>query len=399
MDELLRGAAERLLRPPPESAPAGAPVAEPAAVTEPAAVPVPPAVTGLPDKPVPDEELLDLLSGLSAPPDPAVPATVAARWLVPPEHPVPDAVTRPVVPWLVDLLGLPTGTAGGLVADAATATATALAAARYRILAEVGWDVDSQGLSAAPPITVVVGDEAHPRLHDALRLLGLGQDRVIRIRTDGQGRIRPTLIPPLHRPALVCTQVGETAGGAIDPVAAVCAEVHDADAWVHVDGTFGLWAAASPMTRDLLVGVPYADSWATVAPDGSGPDGSGLVAARDGAALRVALELARPARPVEVWAALLALGRAGVAERVEVTCGQARRLAGELVAAGYPVLNEVVLDRVVVGGNTTGTVGRLRGVVDVSGTVWQRRPAICIRVGTRPVVDAVIHALTRSSTR
>src|SRR5207244_11467772 len=134
--------------------------------------------------------------------------------------------------------------------------------------------------------------------------------RVIRIRTDGQGRIRPTLIPPLHRPALVCTQVGETAGGAIDPVAAVCAEVHDADAWVHVDGTFGLWAAASPMTRDLLVGVPYADSWATAMPDV--PDDGGLVFARDAGALRVALELTRPARGVETWAALLALGRCGV---------------------------------------------------------------------------------------
>ena len=271
---------------------------------------------------------------------------------------------------LVDLLGLPCGTAGGIVADPVTATVVGLAAARYRVLADVGWDVDARGLVAAPPVTVVVGDDAHAGLFRALRLLGLGRERVVRIRTDGQGRMRPTLIPPLHPPAIVCTQVGEAASGAVDPVAAVCAEVHDADAWVHVDGSFGLWAAASPLTRDLLTGVAYADSWATAA-----PDDSGLVFARDAGALQVALELTRPAPGVY-------LDRAGVVALVEDACGQARRLAAGLAKAGFPVLNEVVLDRVVVG-------------VDDGGTRWRGRPAMFLRAGHGLDVDAVIRALMR----
>ncbi len=332
----------------------------------------------LPDKPLLDGDALDLVTR----PGPAV----------------PDAVTRSALRWLVDLLALPPGTAGAVVRDAGTATLAALAAARHRVLTEVGWDVEGQGLSAAPPVTVVVGDDAHPKLRTALRLLGLGQDRVVRVRTDGQGRMRPTLIPPLHPPAIVCAQVGEAASGAVDPVAAICAEVHDADAWVHVDGTFGLWAAASPLTRDLLIGVSYADSWAAAALEV--PYDSGLVFARDADALWVALELARPARGVEVWAALLALGRIGVADLVEGACGQARRLARELTAAGYPVLNEVVLDRVVVGFGSAeraaDAVARVRAVgVSVGGTRWHGRPAMCLRVGIRRCTDEQLATIVR----
>jgi glutamate/tyrosine decarboxylase-like PLP-dependent enzyme len=263
------------------------------------------------------------------------------------------------------------------------------------VLAEVGWNVETDGLSGAPPVTVVVGEETHPDLLDALRLLGLG--RVARVRVDGQGRIRPTLIPPLHRPTLVCVQLGGAASGALDPVAAVCAEVHDQDAWVHVDGASGLWAAASPVTRDLVSGTEYADSWATDARLGLGvPYGGGLAFARDAEAIGAARELSSPATGVEVLAALLALGRDGVAELVERSGRLARRFARELSAAGYAVLNEVVLNQVLVGfgARTAEVIARVRaaGVHFCGGTVWHGHPAVHISVG----VGATDEDVTRS---
>jgi glutamate/tyrosine decarboxylase-like PLP-dependent enzyme len=289
-----------------------------------------------------------------------------------------DRTTEFVVGWLADLLGLPSGTAGAVLPDGPGATVTALAAARYRVLAEVGWDVATDGLAGAPPVTVIVGEEAHPGVLDALRLLGLG--RVTRVRVDGQGRIRPTLIPPFRPPTVVCVQLGGAASGALDPVAAVCAEVHDHDAWVHVEGGFGLWAGASPWLRELLPGVAYADSWTTDAgPTLDVPYGGGLAFARDGDALRAVLT--RPASGVDVLAALLTLGRDGVAELVERPCRLARRLATAL-----PVLNEVVLNQVLAGfgDRTAEVVARARSVggCHCGGTVWLGRPALHITVGT-----------------
>jgi len=292
----------------------------------------------------------------------------------------------PDLRWLIDLLGLPAGTGAGVVRDGLGATVAALAAARFRVLADLGWDVAAAGLFGAPPVTVVVGEQYHPDLPDALRLLGLGASRVYQVRVDGQGRMRPTLIPPLHPPTIVCTQLGTTATGVPDPVAAVCAEVHDADAWVHVDGGFGLWGAASPEIRDRISGVWYADSWTldTRAVVDVTAD-AGLVFARDAEALRVGL--VRPGAAAAVRAALAGLGRDGLAELIERACRYARRLAAELGAAGYRVLNEVVLNRVLV---AVGDAGRTAEVVDrvraaggswCARTVWQGRPALRVTVG------------------
>ncbi len=287
---------------------------------------------------------------------------------------------------LADLLGFPAGTAGGVVRDGPSATVAALAAARFRVLADVGWDVPAAGLFGAPPVTVVVGERHHPDLPDALRLLGLGASRVYRVRVDGQGRMRPTLIPPLRPPAIVCTQLGTVASGAPDPVAAVCAEVHDADAWVHVDGGFGLWGAASPVIRNRIIGVWYADSWTLDGAAALGvPEDGGLVFARDAEALRAGL--VRPGAGAEVCTALAALGGDGVAEIVERACRYARRFAAELDAAGYRVLNEVVLNRVLAAtGDAEGTgevVDRVRAAGGrwCAATVWQGRPALCVTVG------------------
>jgi glutamate/tyrosine decarboxylase-like PLP-dependent enzyme len=342
--------------------------------------------------------VLALLDGaVPAAGTPPLPAALAAHWLVSARDPDPSGPAADLaVRWLVELLGLPDGTAGTVLADGPTATVTALAAARHRVLAEVGWDAATDGLTGAPPVTVMVGEEAHPELLDALRLLGLG--RLVRVRVDGQGRIRPTLIPPFHGPTLVCVQLGGAPSGAPDPVAAVCAEVHDNDAWVHVDGASGLWAAASPLTRDLVSGAGYADSWATDARLGLGvPYGGGLAFARDADALRAVRVPSRPATGVEIVAALLALGRDGVAELVERSRGLARRVARELSTAGYPVLNDVVLNQVLVGfgARTAEVIARVpaAGGCRCDGTVWHGRPALHISVGHGATDDDVTACL------
>jgi glutamate/tyrosine decarboxylase-like PLP-dependent enzyme len=352
------------------------------------------------------------------------PAALAANWLAgawdqnaayTALSPATAAIEDTALRWLVELLGLPAGTAGGFVTGATMANLTGLAAARHTVLAEAGWDVEADGLFGAPPVTVVVGEEAHPSLLKALGLLGFGRDRVTRVRVDGQGRLRPALIPPLAGPAIVCAQAGNVNTGAVDPLAAICAQAHTDNAWVHVDGAFGMWAAASPALRDRVDGIGYADSWATDAHKWLNvPYDSGLAFVRDPAALRAAMgvtaaylptegasrnpsdytpELSRRARGVEVWAALACLGRTGLADLVERTCGYARRFARELSAAGHAVLNDVVLNQVLVSfgdaERTARVVSRIQsdGVCWCGGTVWQGRPAMRISVSNWATTD------------
>lgn len=141
--------------------------------------------------------------------------------------------------WLLDALKLPAGSGGSFVTGATMANFTALAAARHTVLARAGWDVEADGLFGAPPITVVVGDEAHPSLIKALGMLGLGRSRVLRVPVDGQGRILVTRMPLLSGPAIVCMQAGNVNTGAFDPAPEICARAHSSGAWVHVDGAFG----------------------------------------------------------------------------------------------------------------------------------------------------------------
>ena len=185
----------------------------------------------------------------------SLPVTVAATWLaaawdqtaglvaVSPIGAALEAVARR---WLLELLGLPAAADVGFVTGATMANFTALAAARHELLRREGWDVEADGLFGAPPITVVVGEEAHPSLLKALALLGLGRRRVVTVPVDGQGRMRADALPGLSGPAIVCVQAGNVNTGAFDPLSAVIAHAHEHGAWVHVDGAFGLWAAASP---------------------------------------------------------------------------------------------------------------------------------------------------------
>jgi glutamate/tyrosine decarboxylase-like PLP-dependent enzyme len=355
----------------------------------------------------------------------SLPAALAANWLAAAwdqnaglhvSTPGVSQLERVSLGWLVELLGLPAGTVGGFVTGATMANFTALAAARQAVLERAGWAVEADGLFGAPPITVLVGEEAHPTLLKSLGLLGLGRARVRRVAVDGQGRMRADALPPISGPTILCLQAGNVNTGAFDPLDALCPPARAAGAWIHVDGAFGLWAAASLALRHHVRGLELADSWATDAHKWLNvPYDSGLAFVRDARALPAAMaisaeylpknaaeripsdytpELSRRARGVEVWAALLALGRAGVAELVERNCRQARRFAAGLSAAGFQVLNDVVLNQVLVSfgapEHTLRTIARLQedGTCWAGSTVWQGHTAMRISVCGWNTTDA-----------
>jgi glutamate/tyrosine decarboxylase-like PLP-dependent enzyme len=311
--------------------------------------------------------------------------------------------------WLLDVLGLPATAEVGFVSGATMANFTGLAAARHALLHSQGWEVEAQGLFGAPPITVVVGQEAHASLLKALSLLGLGRERVARVPVDGQGRMVPDKLPPIAGPTIVCIQAGNVNTGAFDPAAEICAAAKAGGAWVHVDGAFGLWAAAAPGRAHLVSGVGLADSWATDAHKWLNvPYDSGLVFVREPQHLVAAMsgsaayliegeqrdafnyvpEMSRRARGIEVWAALRSLGRAGLADLIERTCQFASRLAAGLENAGYDVLNEVELNQVLVSfGSPEITRQVIAGVQSdgtcwCGGTVWQDHVAMRISVSS-----------------
>src|SRR5947209_2071912 len=178
-----------------------------------------------------------------------------------PVAPPPEAVAA--LEWVRQMLGLPEGCGGAVVTGATMANFCGLAAARHAILERAGWDVENDGLFGAPPITVVIGEEAHSSLIKALGMLGLGRSRVVRVPVDGQGRMRADALPHLDERTILCLQAGNVNTGAFDPAGAICPEARSAGAWIHVDGAFGLWAATTPQYAHLVHGYELADSWAT----------------------------------------------------------------------------------------------------------------------------------------
>lgn len=354
----------------------------------------------------------------------SLPATVATSWLATAwdqnaglvaASPVAAALEEIALGWLLDLLNLPKESAGAFVTGATMANFSGLAAARHAVLARAGWDVEADGLQGAPPVTVIVGAEAHATLLKSLALLGFGRNRVHAVPTDSQGRMRADLLPPISGPSIICIQAGNVNSGSFDPAREICAKAHEAGAWVHVDGAFGLWAAATPERSHLTAGVSEADSWATDAHKWLNvPYDSGLAFVRDPADLKAAMaqsaayyvageqrepmfytpETSRRARGVEVWAALRSLGREGLADLVERTCRLASTFADGLRSAGYDVLNDVVLNQVLVAfGSDEVTRRVVQGVQEegtcwAGGSVWHGRAAMRISVSSWATTEA-----------
>jgi glutamate/tyrosine decarboxylase-like PLP-dependent enzyme len=343
--------------------------------------------------------------------------------------------------WAADLFGLPAGVSVGFTTGATMASFTGLAAGRHALLRETGWDVERQGLFGAPELPVVVSDESHVTIFAALQMLGLGRDRVTRVPTDGQGRMRAdalaTVLGDLGRPALVCAQAGNVNTGAFDPLPPIVEAVRANGGWLHVDGAFGLWAAADPARRHLVDGVGLADSWTTDAHKWLNvPYDAGLsfvahpaaheTAMRLGAAYYVEAtgperdpdswvpESSRRARGFTVWAGLRSLGRRGVADLVARDCDLALRFAAGLEGApGVRILNDVVLNQVLVrfddpsGGagpgdaRTDAVIAAVQadGTLWLGGTRWHDQRAMRISVSgwstTERDVDACVAVIRR----
>ena len=366
-----------------------------------------------------------------------LPAALAASWLVSAwdqnaaffvQSPTAITLEEIALEWVRQMLGLPEGTVGAVVTGATMANFTALAAARHALLARAGWDVEADGLSGAPLLTVVVGEEVHASVLKALGLLGLGRKRVIRVPVDGQGRMRADALPHLDAQTILCLQAGNVNTGAFDPAAAISPAARAAGAWIHVDGAFGLWAAVSQEYRRWTKGFEQADSWATDAHKwpNIGYD-CGIALVREPSHLRAAMsieaaylvqgehrepshynpELSRRARGVELWAGLRSLGHSGMAEIVERTSSHARRFAAGIKAGGYQVLNDVVINQVLVSfgtpERTLRTIARLQaeGTCWCGSTVWQGHTAMRISVSswatTKEDVDRSLAAMLKAA--
>jgi glutamate/tyrosine decarboxylase-like PLP-dependent enzyme len=358
----------------------------------------------------------------------ATPAAVAADWLTAAwdqnaalyaTAPGAAMVEQVAGGWLKTLLGLPAGASVGFVTGGQMANFAALAAARHFVLRAAGWDVEAHGLAGAPTVHALMGAERHHTIERAFRFLGLGTAALIPVGVDDQGRMRPDALRDQLRgltgPVIVCAQAGNINTGAVDPLAGICDIAHQAGAWVHVDGAFGLWAAASPRFRPLLSGVERADSWATDAHKWLNvPYDCGLVFCAHPQAHRAAMhlsahylppgsdgerdamefnpELSRRARCIPVYAAIRALGRAGIAEIVERCCAMARRFAEHLATCdSVEILNEVVLNQVLVrflsadsdhDGRTRAIASRLQhdGTCWMGTTTWHGQTAMRISV-------------------
>jgi glutamate/tyrosine decarboxylase-like PLP-dependent enzyme len=330
----------------------------------------------------------------------ATPATLASSWLATAWDqnaglhmcsPAGAEIERAALRDVIDVLGLPRDCEGSFVTGATMATFTSLLAARRVLLERAGWDVDARGLFGAPELRVIVSEDIHPSLRKALGMLGLGRDRIETLPVDDQGRIREDAALRIDGPAIVCAQAGNVNTGASDPFEVLAEQVRASDGWLHVDGAFGLWAAATPTRRHLVQGIDGAHSWATDAHKWLNvPYDSGLAFVRNGDALRAACsldaaylehsehrdpcattpEMSRRARGIEVWAALQSLGRRGIADLVERCCRHAERFAEGLSAAGHEILNDVVLNQVLVSFGDPQQTERVTRAIQQDGTCW-----------------------------
>lgn len=310
--------------------------------------------------------------------------------------------------WMTDILGLSKQTAVGFVTGATMANFTAMVVARHELLKKAGWNAEAQGLFHAPEITVITGDEVHVSMLKALNLVGFGRERIIRVPTDEQGRINPKKIPDTTGPTILCLQAGNVNTGSFDPIEEICRNKKE-NVWIHIDGAFGLWAAASAKTKHLIKGIELADSLATDAHKWLNvPYDCGLLFVKKREALFSAVsataayltetdnresfqfvpEMSREARGIPVWAALKSLGKKGLADLIDRNCASARQFAEGLKTAGYEILNEVVLNQVLVSfGDKATTLEVIKQIQEegtcwCGGTTWQGKTAMRISVSS-----------------
>ena len=328
------------------------------------------------------------------------PPALAARWLADVwdqnaalyvMSPVASKLEEVCERWFVDLLGLPESTAAGFVSGTTMSLVCGIAAARHELLRRQGWDVNDDGLFGAPPIRVVIGAQAHSAVDKALSFLGLGRNRVEIVPSDDQGRMIAEQVPALDDRTLLVLQAGNVNSGAFDPFEEICQQAAGSGAWIHVDGAFGLWAAASPEIRPLFKGAELADSWSGDAHKTlNAPYDNGIILCKDRDALASALqaggaylqfsehrdnmmytpELSRRARAVELWALLKTMGRSGVAELVNRLCAHARLFADKLAANDFHIVNDVVFNQVLVACETSDVTKSTLGHIQSSGECW-----------------------------
>jgi len=392
-----------------------------AAITERAVFPDGEALAGLAafDEPFPDDvgdarAILDLLHRVGSPATVAqtggryfgfvnggvVPVALAVRWLTDfwDQNPAMQVIS-PVAAkleqvcehWFADLLGLGDGIVAGFVGGSSVAIFGGLAAARYRVLANQGWDVNARGLGGAPRIRVVATDQAHGTVSKAVALLGLGTDNIEWLATDEQGRARVDALPDLGPDTIVVLQAGNVMSGSFDPFDEICERANAAGAWVHIDGAFGLWAAASKRLRHLTKGIEKAQSWSL---DGhktlNAPYDNGVLLCRDRDALVAAMqqvgsyiipgdtrdgmlytpEMSRRNRAADLWATMKFLGREGLDQLVTGLHERAVQFANELATAGLRVRNDVVFNQVVVTADSEAETQRVLELVQHSGECW-----------------------------
>jgi len=368
----------------------------------------------------------------------AYPVAVATSWLLSAwdqnaalsvMSPVTTMLDGVAMRWLCDIFGLPAGTEGAFVSGATMANATCLAAARDEVLSRAGWQAGALGLVGAPQVEVVVGEEVHATVTKGLGLVGLGRERATRLAVDGQGRIVPRDLPRLEAPAIVCLQAGNVNTGASDPFVDLVDWARSQGAWVHVDGAFGMWAAACPELASEVSGLQGADSWATDSHKWLNTTyDCGVALVRDASALRAAMQAnasylppgpdrdpmfltpqsSQRARGTEVWAVLASLGRAGIAEMVATRCALARTFASCLSEAGFEILNDVKLNQVLVSFGSASRTEAVIAEVQREGTcwcgvtTWQGRRAMRVSVSnwatTEQDVRKSAHAVTRAAT-
>ena len=293
--------------------------------------------------------------------------------------------------WLRELLGLPAHTVAGFVSGTSMAIVCGLAAARWRLCERAGYDLNAGGLAGAPPIRIVTSRHTHSTVLKAVALLGLGTANIEFAEVDEQGRLDPNTLPPLDGRTIVILQAGNVNSGAFDPIRACAEQARSADAWVHVDGAFGLWAAACRSLAHLTDGHELAHSWSV---DGhktlNTPYDSGISLCADPEAMVAALqnsadyimvserrdgmsftpEMSRRARAVDLWAALKYLGREGVDRMVLSLHERAVQFAGELRATGFEVLNDVVFNQTLLRVGDQSATDAFVAAVQRSGDAW-----------------------------